>query len=376
MASPPPSDSHQDRQEVEKVPDTNTPPLPLTRKNLRQLETMTGAKKSNTASSGSSDDKSETTNSEDKKTKSHFSTTDTGFEERLRENGVVNPFQSAMQGFDNETALHKYLAKSRASNSPTMSQYQRFAEDMQNVENEKGVEKVMSRYVLKDAEGDLDLRNMKYISRQDRQWLAFPKDVGFNNGLAAPKPDLVEGFNISTFPPTVRELGGSATLVPGGRIALPHFAMEFKNIGKDMHQAGFQAGYDGAAMVYGRNNALKHIDKKKEPPPHAAVMTATSDGETWKPPSHAAVMTATSDGETWKAYAHYAHKNEETGETEYHQVSIFQFGTLFVFHSESLSSIDIVIYLESRLWRVILPKTSILYPAILPWSIFLCFPSP
>jgi hypothetical protein len=44
---------------------------------------------------------------------------------------------------------------------------------------------------------------------------ALPKEVGFNNGLSAPQPDLIEGFHPQQFRPfpVNEQLGGAAVLV-------------------------------------------------------------------------------------------------------------------------------------------------------------------
>jgi hypothetical protein len=66
-----------------------------------------------------------------------------------------------------------------------------------------------------------------------------------------------------------------------------------------MVEARTQSAYDGAALVYGRNQAL-------------AYMGAPD------PPSHAAVSTFTMDGTTINFFSHYAAPSEE-GKLCYHQ---------------------------------------------------------
>ncbi|KAK3306552.1 uncharacterized protein B0T15DRAFT_492089 [Chaetomium strumarium] len=96
----------------------------------------------------------------------------------------------------------------------------------------------------------------------------FPKGVGFNND---------DPFSL----------------------ALPHLAGKWKGRGKDMEEARLQSAYDGAAIVYARNQALSYIGKPDTP-------------------GHAEVTTFTTDGTNINFFAHYAAPSED-GTLEYHQ---------------------------------------------------------
>lgn len=170
-----------------------------------------------------------------------------------------------------------------------------YVEGASDAGNEVGTLDALNRAVLKDTRWDPQMVKQKYRAQWDKQWTDFPKDVGFNNGLSAPKPDYIEGYSKPAFPPSVEKIGGSATLVkPASNfIALPHFALEAKAAGKNMHLARVQAQYDGAAMVYGRNQALAYLQQPD-------------------PPQTPAVATVIADGEIWRAFMHYEHKDEET----------------------------------------------------------------
>ncbi len=68
-----------------------------------------------------------------------------------------------------------------------------------------------------------------------------------------------------------------------------------------MEKAGLQARYDGAALVYARNQALSLVGKAD-------------------PAGHAEVRTFTTDGTSINFYAHYAAPCDEDNNTlEYHQ---------------------------------------------------------
>lgn len=141
----------------------------------------------------------------------------------------------------------------------------------------------------------------------DKQWVDFPRDVGFNNNLSAPKPDYIEGFRRDTFPPTVQELGGATTLVKDTPRfpALPHLAMELKATGENMHLAECQAAYDGAAMVYACNKALNFLGEKDE---HG----------------NATVLSATTDGKKYDIFGHYTLIDEKTETTRFYQRCLAQ----------------------------------------------------
>jgi hypothetical protein len=75
-------------------------------------------------------------------------------------------------------------------------------------------------------------------------------------------------------------------------VTLPHIAGEWKGRGKDMAEAKMQSAYDGAALVYARNQALSYVGEPD-------------------PPGHAQVATFTTDGTTINFFAHYAEASEE-----------------------------------------------------------------
>jgi hypothetical protein len=129
----------------------------------------------------------------------------------------------------------------------------------------------------------------------------FPKDVGLNNGLSAAQPDMVEGLEMPEFDPfpVHKRLGGAAAPYSSpNAITLPHLAGELKGPGKDMNLARLQAAYDGAHIVYGRNEARSYLGNPD-------------------PPGHAFVSTFTTDGTILNTYAHYSSQSE--GRVEYHQ---------------------------------------------------------
>ncbi|KAJ4387606.1 hypothetical protein N0V93_008202 [Gnomoniopsis smithogilvyi] len=285
-------------QEQVPSPSADSNPAPLTKANLRKLEKMTGSG----SRSGKSAYSSRTgITSQSGGSKSH-STTDHRFEAAFRTNGGVDALNSCSFPPSNMTEIGAHLDRSRDSASPDSSQHRRFLNSLQCANNERDIESLMQGRVFKDTNKDDRLQDIDYRANVDKQWVAFPKDVGFNNNLSAPKPDLVEGYAQRSFPPFINELGGSATLVHDSEtyVALPHFAAEFKDYGKSMREAEVQTGYDGAHMVYARNKALEYIGERD-------------------PPQRASPITVASDGHNWTVYSHHAHPNDQTGKLEYYQ---------------------------------------------------------
>ncbi|KAG8156481.1 hypothetical protein KVR01_013585 [Diaporthe batatas] len=265
--------------------------FPLTKENLHRLAMSTNSKGPRTASAQSlrSGNSGETSRS--------ISTTSEGFENRALQNGVLDAVRSGKQAVV-DTDLKKKLLASRGSASPTQSQYNKFPDRIVEASNEQGTIAVYSKYIFQDTEDSHF--DIGYRRKEDKMWTEFPKNVGFNNGLSDPKPDMIEGFARDTFPPTIEHIKSSKLVRDEPKyVALPHMAVEYKAREKSLHEAKVQAGYDGAAMVYGRNEALELIGKVD-------------------PPRRPAVVTATTTGQEWSVYAHYSHP-DETGKAEYYQ---------------------------------------------------------
>jgi hypothetical protein len=223
--------------------------------------------------------------------KATISTTKSGFKDAAFKNGVLDVFNSRPPA--NLDSLQNRPDRTRDSASPTELQSTRYKRKMLITSSESSV-LMQSSKLLKEYDC------IEYNTAHNQAFTAFPKNVGFNNGLSPAKPDLIEGFIMSEYEPfPIRdELGGAAVITPGpNAITLPHLAGEWKSQGKDMTQAETQAAFDGACMVYGRNEALSYLGK--------------SD-----PPGHAYVFTFTIDGTTLNTFAHYSSRSE--GQVKYH----------------------------------------------------------
>ncbi|APA15468.1 hypothetical protein sscle_15g102380 [Sclerotinia sclerotiorum 1980 UF-70] len=190
-------------------------------------------------------------------------------------------------------------SETRDTVSPSESEYEIFAHKIRTAPNEQTV-LLQTSSLLKDYGAD----NLRYGKVYNQAFTAFPKNVGFNTGISAPRPDMVEGLEMPEFDPFLvrQQLGGAAVPTSGtNAITLPHLAGEWKGPGKDMILVQAQAAHDGACMVYGRNKALSFLDSPD-------------------PTGHAFVSTFTIDGTILNTFAHYS--SESQGQLNYHQYPI------------------------------------------------------
>ncbi|KAL1845110.1 hypothetical protein VTK73DRAFT_1100 [Phialemonium thermophilum] len=263
-------------------------PARLTQKNLALFDEMGGSKKKSSASSR----RDSTDGSSATKT---LSTTASGFAVQARENGVLDPLDS--QPPENLDDIRRRLAESRATASPTESAYEDYVRAVGEAPNEATVVGEMLPLLKRYPKG--------YKRALNQAFTAFPRDVGFNNGLAAPQPDYVEGLGMEQFRPLPvdKHVDGAVLYRDNPRsVTLPHLAGEWKGPGGDMREATLQSGYDGAALVYARSRALAY--------------QGTSD-----PAGHASITTFATNGAQLHLYAHYAAPSED-GALEYHQFPV------------------------------------------------------
>ncbi|KAK0101219.1 hypothetical protein ONS95_012798 [Cadophora gregata] len=284
----------------------------LTRRNLKELENM-GGQRRQSAGKGSTGRSSSTTTTTNKdlglhrhqpKSKSSYSgtkstqskqstsTTDSGFPDIAFQNGILNPNCSKPPA--NLESRQDRIDRSRETASPSESDYQYFASAIRRAPNEASVLYETSMLLQRYNESG-------YHKSYNQAFNNFPKNIGFNDDLSAAQPDMVEGLDLTQFDPfpAREQLGGAATVYSGPEATtLPHLAGEWKGPGKDMILAQTQAAYDGACMVYGRNEARSYLESPD-------------------PPGYAFVSTFTTDGTTVNTFAHYS--SETQGQVKYHQ---------------------------------------------------------
>lgn len=226
----------------------------LTRRNLQRLEKMAGSKGSNSSKQAPSQNSSKNRGSSETSSATYsaktMSTTAVRFENRLRRNGVLHQEQSRWVPPSNLDHLTDELHRPRVdSPAPSTEKYRRFAHFVAEASNEREIGSAVERCLLKDTSMDPEMIDQGYRPKLDKQWLDYPRNQGFNNGLPNPKPHYIEGYKRSKFPPNISDLGGAVTLENKARefVALPHFAAEYKGRDASMDLARVQAGYDGAA---------------------------------------------------------------------------------------------------------------------------------
>jgi hypothetical protein len=260
-------------------------PARLTRKNLTLFDKMAKKKTSGTT------DGSSTTKT--------TSTTSSGFADKARNNGILDPHSSKPP--TNLESIRKKHAKSRKTASPPESAYGLYANRIETAGNEATIVVEASGRLLKEYD------DKGYPRAFNRAFTNYPKDVGFNNGLSAPQPDFAEGLEKEEFRPfPVGDYIPGASLYQDDphSLTLPHVAGEWKGPAGDMREARMQSAYDGAALVHTRTQALAYMGKED-------------------PPGHAEITTFTTDGTNLNLYAHYAAPSAEDRDTlEYHQYPV------------------------------------------------------
>ncbi|KPM35401.1 hypothetical protein AK830_g11176 [Neonectria ditissima] len=257
----------------------------LTRKNLTLFDKMTRKGTSNESESGLGGSSTVSTKT--------TSTTMPGFAMQALDNGILDP--SLSKPPENLHEIRRRHAQSRASASYSESAYNDYVDQVENAPNEATMVAQAGPKLLKGPPRG-------YQAAFNQAFTGLPKEVGFNNGLSAPQPDFVEGVRRKEYYPfpVDRYVSGAALHKDDtSSVTLPHIAGEWKARGKNMEVARLQSSYDGAALVYARNQALVYL------------------GEPDKP-GHAKITTFTADGTSLNHYAHYTAPSEN-GTLEYHQ---------------------------------------------------------
>ena len=271
----------------------------LTRGNIRLLRKMTQRPSESDEISNFSSSTGTTNNSG----KSLSSASSPGIANEGFEQGILCPYSS--KEASNLEDLRARFEKPRDSPEPSNREFKGYCGVIGEATNKATLIDVVGHYLLKWEPEP----SYKKVLKQ--QCTRFPINLGFNNGLSPPKPDIMFGFSQRSYYPfkIYGRLGDRGALLYYGPnpIALPHFAGEFQRTGEPTYIAVSQSAYHGACFVYGRNQALKcAADQAKD----AAV-----------PSNDAAVITFTSDGKEISFFGHFATKSEKLG-VNYHQCLI------------------------------------------------------
>lgn len=255
----------------------------LTHKNLAEFN-KTARKKGTSKASVSAPPES---TGESTSTKS---TTTSGFAVQAYKNGILDPLSSKPP--TNIEDIRTRYAQFRGTASPTESMYGDYVDTVGRARNKATMVFEVGGQLLKryPREGYSRVFNQVFTN--------FPKDAGFNSGLSAPQPDFIEGLEMPEYRPFPidEHIKGAVIYKYDPRsITLPHIAGEWKGRGMNMEEARLQSAYDGAALVYARNQALSYIGKS-EPPGYAEVTTFTTDGTNLNLFAHYATPSAAGDG--------------------------------------------------------------------------------
>ncbi|KAK3352757.1 hypothetical protein B0T25DRAFT_454123 [Lasiosphaeria hispida] len=264
-------------------------PLPLTRKNLALLNSLNGNSSSIKNSAYFEND-----------TMKPISTTASGFEQQAYENGILDPTASKPP-HDVGTVQH-HLTKRRSSTQPSERTHEQYCQRVFRSFNEAEASHLIQSKIMIDYEDS----SMHYGRSTSRAITQIPQQ-DFNMGLSNPLPDILEGLITETLPSSMH--GHSLHSLPGnsrppsrsldsnGRpssssLALCHFATELKRKDGNLRQAVSQAAYDGATLVYARDQAL-------------AQATAGTSAAVDKVAGETAVLTCVTDGKVAEVFAHH-----------------------------------------------------------------------
>ncbi|GAP83177.2 putative heterokaryon incompatibility [Rosellinia necatrix] len=271
----------------------------LTRENLAYFNVMSGTKAKDASDPPTGD--THTGDTTTKATSTSTTSASSGFIDKAKANGILPLYDS--QRPTNFEDLHANILRQTDLDSATESEFKYYRGRVCAAPNESTIFGMTSGLLLKryhEEEND----DSKYFSFASQQFTGFPVDVGFNKGLSPPQPDFVEGFRDTDFRPFPINAVSGAVLYRDKPFALtlPHIAGEWKAYGGNIQRADYQSGYDGAALVYARTQALKYL----------------GEGD---PPGEAKVLTFITNGANLVISAHYAAPDAD-GALKYHQYHI------------------------------------------------------
>lgn len=224
-----------------------------------------------------------------------ISTTHPQFRRLVRAQGVLD--MGASIDPVNLKDLQSELDQARDIELPTLEEYNYYVLKHKGATNEATVIDQCKK-ILIDYGPD-------YPRMVNQALSGFPRDAGFNKGLSPAQPDIIEGLSYEKYSPfPVMEVLDAAVPFEAPflniSVTLPQLCGEFKGRNGDLELARYQAAYDGAYMVYGRNEARTYL---KTPDPFR----------------HAYVQTFTFNGDKLETFAHYASVSRK--KFNYHQIS-------------------------------------------------------
>ncbi|KAF4626374.1 hypothetical protein G7Y89_g11789 [Cudoniella acicularis] len=254
----------------------------LTEKNLRSLEKM-----------GGRDRKSAGSRSTGKKTgqsSSSSTTTTTGkdFGPRLKRNNIITS-KLLVRAPDDEDDIRQFLDKTRESEPPSQGYYKEYLASMEGRQNEATTQGEAYPFLSKRIQGTARLAG--YGQKFNYAWSEV--DNHLTKGLSDAKPDIIEAYRKTEYPPSVQDDLSSSLAPTSYDIAMPAFAVEAKSLEGCMEVAQLQCAYDGALMThsaYAMHNYMGRSDADFYGKTQA--VTIGYDGENLKLYTHHAVQTS------------------------------------------------------------------------------------
>jgi len=262
---------------------------PLTRKNLTRLNALNGTAEDNNTEidsayhfDGDSDDD----------TMKNISTTDSDFEQRALENGILDPTASHPPAPNLNTIEHRF-AQRRTSTQPSKHAHQAYCIGISESYNEAGAALLIQSKIMRDY-NESDFNYGKQCNRAITQ---IPSQ-DFNHGLSNPEPDVLEGLRTRVLPDYLHD--DHVLHNKKNSLSFCHFAAEFKRTDGNLHQATVQAAYDGAVLVNARDRALSQARAD------VLLLHGTAAAVLDKAAEEAAVFTCVTDGTVAEVYTHYS----------------------------------------------------------------------
>jgi hypothetical protein len=248
--------------------------LPVTRKNLARLNVLNGRKDHDTDSAYLFDDETDDTMKK-------VCTTHSSFEQRVYQNGILDPVASRPP--PGLSTIRDHATQRRTSTQPSEHAHQVYCNKISKSYNEGDVSHLIQSRITRDYD------DPQYHRAHGRAITEIPIQH-FNDSLSSPFPDVLEGLDTQVLPHYLHD----NALHQKNSLSFCHFATEFKRTDGNLHQATVQAAYDGAVLVNARDRALAEAK--------AGGIVSTAINKAAEGP---AVFTCVSDGKVAKVYTHH-----------------------------------------------------------------------
>lgn len=229
-----------------------------------------------------------------------------GYQIVLLKNQILDPLRSD-EPSDIKQVRNAIENGGRKSPVPSITHFKQWRSGHRKARNEEEV-----KFSMKELFIDWRYRKVKdngklpgYISEFGLVFNNIPKNAAFNEDLAFPKVDYVEGLEQRSYEPfPLDDINGAAAVSIEDQyptaVALPRLIVKFKGPqGSNSSIAQSQTAHAAACAVYGHSQVLEHIERKASN--HKIV-----------------VFSIITDGYHTTIYGHHATKSKN-GDIKYHQ---------------------------------------------------------